>query len=669
MRSLRPAALLAALAGVVALGWTAPAPAHAAGRVVLAFLPDGDRGPDALQPGDAGFRPPSVLDLLNAEPRLALGLSSATQGAYVREQAYLDITQGTRVATGSYDPEDPPPLTFVAAGGGGRFLGFAAARARADDAPADLRPGLLAGSIPGGGAYAGLAAGDHMEALAAADRDGRVAAVSLGRAADLPARAAALLRAHPFVVVGLPPARAGAAMLARLLDARAADTLLLVMQAPPRADGFRLLPVGAAGLGGAGALTSATTRQEGVVAGIDVLPTVLGRLGIAVPAAVTGQPIRVEGARDAAALTSLDRRLRGIGARRFASVYVTAGAWIVLLLLGGLLAGPRGYRWALRVGALAMLWLPATLLLCAQVDASRGVELAIAAAGGLLLGALSDAVLPWPRAPLLPCAVALLAIVVDLAFGSPLIIRSVVGPNPLSGFRFYGIGNELEAMLPALLFVGLAAALDHRPRSRAMVGWFVGGGLVLGAVVGAGTLGADVGGVITIGVGTAAAALLALPGGVSRRAVLVAVLAPVAALVLLALIDTLSGGSGHFTRTVLRAQDGKALEDVVARRYELAWGNLKRQLVPLLSVMALLGAAVAVRRRDLVYGPLGDRPAWTCALAGTIAAAIAGALANDSGPVLLIVGIAVGAFATAYVRGAPALAGTEEVEEIPAPGR
>ena len=107
-----------------------------------------------------------------------------------------------------------------------------------------------------------------------------------------------------------------------------------------------------------------------------------------------------------------------------------------------------------------------------------------------------------------------LAYIVDLARGSPLIIRSLLGPNPLFGSRFYGIGNELEATLPVLLF--------DRPRRAAATGAgaraapsrrFAGGGLVLGVAIGSGRLGADVGGVITVGAGAAVAALLMLPGG------------------------------------------------------------------------------------------------------------------------------------------------------------
>ena len=62
----------------------------------------------------------------------------------------------------------------------------------------------------------------------------------------------------------------------------------------------------------------------------------------------------------------------------------------------------------------------------------------------------------------MPCLVTVVFYIVDLARGSHLIIRSLLGPNPRFGSRFYGIGNELEASLPVLLFVGLAALLYGR---------------------------------------------------------------------------------------------------------------------------------------------------------------------------------------------------------------
>jgi hypothetical protein len=164
-----------------------------------------------------------------------------------------------------------------------------------------------------------------------------------------------------------------------------------------------------------------------------------------------------------------------------------------------------------------------------------------------------------------------------------------------------------------------------------------------------------VGGVITVGAGTAVAVLLMLPGGVTRRAVAVAVLVPVLALGGLAAVDLATGGDGHFTRTVLRAEDSDALWDVVSRRYELAYNALRRGLMPFATGLALLLVAYGVRHRRRVYAPLRGDPAWTAALWGGLAGAVAGTLSNDSGPVLLLFGVAALGVATAYVRGAPHL--------------
>ena len=266
----------------------------------------------------------------------------------------------------------------------------------------------------------------------------------------------------------------------------------------------------------------------------------------------------------------------------------------------------------------------------------------------------------WPRGPLVPAAAAMLAFSADLAFGSPLIIRSLLGPNPLFGSRFYGLGNELEATLPSLLLIGLAAGLQGRGRSRRSVAIVVGAGLVLGVIAGAGRLGADVGGVITIAAGVGVMAVLLLPGGVTARSLVAVVAAPVVGLALLAVIDTVSGGNSHFTRTVLHADGSGALWDVFSRRYQLAFRQLRRGFTPEAVVIALLAVAVAVKHRERVLAAVDGDPAWQAGLAGIAAIGIAGTLFNDSGPVLLLFAVFLGGAAVAYLRGAPLAAGSGE---------
>jgi hypothetical protein len=663
------ARLLAPVAAWAVLALLAPAaPAQAPGpaasaqpRALLAFLP----APAPAVPVAPGDEDPSpafhwAIDALAAQPRLALGLSSAVQGIYDREQVFLDISQGTRVSLKSYDPKVPPPLLLrPAAGGAGRLAGWPAVRARAADAPADVQPGLLAQSIPGGAGYAGITGRPHGAAITAADRTGAIAQLSLGGAGDLVLRARSLLERRALVVAGLPAGAAGRRALDALVAAHRPGELLIVMQTPPGGTDAQLLPTGALGLGGTpgGSLTSQTTHTDGVVAGIDVAPTILEHLGRSVPGAVKGQPITSEPGRDAAALADLTERLRVVLPRRLPALWTLLGSWVALLLAAMLVADRRGTRWAFRVGPLAVLWLPSVLLLTAALAPSRTVELLLATAVALLAGAVTDRLVRWPRAPIVPAFAGLAAYAIDLAFGSPLIIQSLLGPNPLYGARFYGIGNELEATLSALLLVGIGALLAGRGRSRAAVAAFACGGVALALVVGAGRLGADVGGVITIGAGAAVAAALMLPGGLTRRSAALVVAAPIAGLVLLALVDLATGGDSHFTRTVLRADDSGDLWDVAARRYELAGRQAIRGFTPAATIIAILAIAVAVRRRERVLAPVNGDPAWRALLAGLVAAGVAGAVFNDSGPVLLLFEAFFAGSAVLYLRGDPRLAG------------
>ncbi|MSW96401.1 MAG: hypothetical protein F2796_06335, partial [Actinobacteria bacterium] len=606
-----PARVLAALAACAAAALSLlPASAHAQtqprttaspGAIVVAFLPL----PDVFTVEEGAEPPPEldpVLGRLDLIGPLALGLSSASQGSYDAIQALLDIGQGTRVSLATYTPKRPPELRLTQdAAGGWRIDGWQLQRERAASAPAELTPGLL-GSLAGSGiAYAGVAGRSQREAIVAADGDGRIAAVSLGPASDVAARTLALLRMHRVVVAGLPTGERGNEAVRQLTEARRPQDLLIVMQTPPLTGRAQLLPTGVAGLpGGAGALTSSTTHLKGIIAGIDVLPTVLGHLGVAVPDTVKGQPMRTKGAHDAVALERLADRLRVVLPRRLAGFWTFLGAWLILLLIALLVSERRGRRWAMRVGALGVLWLPTVAFLNAVLRPARLLELLLTALLALALGGLTDRLVRFPRAPAVPAIVALVTCAVDLAFGSPLIIRSVLGPNPLFGSRFYGLGNELESAMASLLLVALAASLHGRGRSWRAVGVIAAAGVALSLIVGAGRLGADVGGVITVLAGAAVAALLMLPGGVTKRAIAVAIAAPVLGLAALAAIDLAGGGDSHFTRTVLRADGSGALWDVVARRYELAGRQAIRGFMPVVTLVAALSIAVAIRRRRLI---------------------------------------------------------------------
>ena len=75
---------------------------------------------------------------------------------------------------------------------------------------------------------------------------------------------------------------------------------------------------------------------------------------------------------------------------------------------------------------------------------------------------------------------------------------------------------------------------------------------MLAVIIGSGRLGADVGGIITVGTGTIVAAAMMLPRRPSWWKIAGAtLLLPVVGLAVLAVLDLVTGGNGHFTRNVL----------------------------------------------------------------------------------------------------------------------
>ncbi len=618
--------------------------------VLIALHPGGGR----LDP-ETG-RPLTVFERLAARPALSLGFLGATQGQYSRRQALLDLTAGNRVSRSGYEPNDAPRFRIAKGKRGWEVHKWRKVVARAGSAPTDIVPGLLAGSVPGGAAFVGTREPPGLDAVLAANPDGRIPAVDIGRRSTLPARIERQLGERQLVVVALPGGTRGYAVLDRLLSKRPPEQLVVAMKRPPRSKLPQMLPIGIAGLFDGGTLTSRTTRLEGLVVTTDLMPTVLEWLGQPVPPQAAGRAILAQGHRDPAELMDLENRLRVVYPRRFPALYAVFIALATAALMLSLWGGAAGRRQALRVCALAIFWIPFVSLLCAALEPSRRVELLLMGAGTVVLGALCDRFVAWPRAPAIPALLGVTAYVLDLARGSDLIVRSLLGPNPRFGSRFYGIGNELEATLPVLLLIGLAAAAAAVPRSRRLAATFGIAMLVLGAAIGAGRLGADVGGVITVGAGAAAAVVVLLPGGVSRRAIALALAVPALALMALAAIDIVTGGDAHFTNTVLGADGPQALARTIGRRYELAWQTFLRGVMPVVTLVAIIATVYAWRRRHVLYAAVLDSPAWQAALVGGLAGSVAGTLTNDSGPVLLAVGVFVLAWATAYVRGDPRLA-------------
>ena len=420
------------------------------------------------------------------------------------------------------------------------------------------------------------------------------------------------------------------------------------MQRGHEAPGNELLWIAVAGLGGGGTLSSQTTNERGLIATVDLAPTILRHLGLSVPDAMRGKPIERDGAFDGAYLRSLKARLTILYARRLGALACLLGAWALLALAVRLLRRPRprAQAWSTRVGALAFLWTPVAVLVPAALEPGRGVEDALLVLLCFALGALTDRLLEWPRAPLAPAVVAVVALTADALAGTQLLIRSLLGPNPALGVRFYGIGNELKSSLAVLVLAAVAAALYPAVRSRRAATTIALAGIVLAAIEGSARIGAGVGGVILVSAGTAVATVMLLAdpgrsaGRLTRRRALIVLASPVVGLIALAALDlTTAHGLGHYTGSVLHAHSIRELRDIVVRRYTAAYEELKHGAMPFVTALAVAASVFGVRHHRRLLAPVAHDPAWLAALTGGLTAGVVGALSEDSGPVLLVVAV------------------------------
>lgn len=515
------------------------------------------------------------------------GLLSAGLGSVPSAQTYLDISQGNRVFDSLYDSELPRDV-----GGGICGPGYSkAVIERAESAPADVVPGLLETT------------------LRRAGRRCRVQSLDLKQ-------------------------------LAALVRGLRGNDLVIAFERPPPGKN-ETLAVGVAGREFDGDLTSDSTRTDGYVLSTDIAPTVLRRLGIAVPAAMSGQPIRAEGAVDVGGIESLRGRMAAISGRRGPVIGVGLAVWLGLLGLTILTTRGRAGRAGVKLVGLSIVYLPLLLLLGAAFEPSRGVEQLLVIAGAPLAAVLTLALLRGYRALAVASALVVLAYAIDVIVGSPLTSLSLLGPNPGLGVRFYGIGNELEALLAVLVVAGTGAAIaGFWPRLpfRDCAAVFLTVGLLLALVFAAGRFGADVGAAIVLPIGAAVAA--AAIAARRWRTVLLAIAAPLLVLALIAFSDLVSGANAHLTRSVLDAGGLGDLADVAQRRLQLSAHSFARPVVLFFLPLIAALAVAAVLGRDWLRALLARSPAMRAGLLGALAATLAGTLANDSGALLLEIGTA-----------------------------
>lgn len=414
-----------------------------------------------------------------------------------------------------------------------------------------------------------------------------------------------------------------------------------------------------------GLLVSRTTRTQGVVAASDFAPTVLGLAGLPHDGRMSGR------AADSVRVPHPRSTVRGIDTRVSVNRALLAPVmWVFAAIAGALFTGsalvvalplraPRLAPRLLRPGIVVGVSVPIALLLAVLAPAGASnyigalaviavVVAVVAIAAGALLSPRSG------KSPVhaLPVAMVFLAtaiaVLVDASMGGGLCRFALPSSFYISGLRYYGIGNEYAAIL--IVMGGLAALL----LGRHIRGWLV---PALGALtvlaLGTGGMGANYGGTVASVVTYGLLWTVVRRGWFGARHVLLWVGAGFAVVYLFSLTDWLFAGEAgtHAGRAAGMAErlGDVAIFPIALRKLlfnlKLTFGGSAWRLyaifTPLL-VLWIYGVQGKVR------AAFSDDPRVMSGL-GAIWAGLATAfLANDSGIVMVCIGIAMMAAVLLY---------------------
>lgn len=224
----------------------------------------------------------------------------------------------------------------------------------------------------------------------------------------------------------------------------------------------------------AGLLTSATTRQRGLVSGLDILPTILTWLAVPAPAELVGHLMQAEAGGTVRDLLAHVQTIDHVYRNRPSVLYTYVMLQIVILVAAALLwlwsKGKEGehaarLRRAVRLALLSMLGFPLLFLAEGLLPWLAAPPLVL---GMLIMLTLGAAFLtegrPLPQVWMFFAGATVAGLLLDGFTGAHAMQRSYLGYDPVIGARFYGLGNEYEGVLIGSTILCVSALFEWNSR-------------------------------------------------------------------------------------------------------------------------------------------------------------------------------------------------------------
>lgn len=396
-----------------------------------------------------------------------------------------------------------------------------------------------------------------------------------------------------------------------------------------------------------GVLTSGTTRRPGLVANIDIAPTVLTWFGIAVPSEMKGLPLSVMREGKHAELWQDVTKMNHIYATRPDVLYPYVGLVVILLVLSALsLTSWSGLdRFRHRLSTVlpfvlrALLFVPPALLVLPLLPASpRPAVVWLLLLFSCSLGAYITGRLTFLTRFFWIGLLGWFPILLDGLLGAELMKHSYLGYDPVIGARYYGIGNEYMGVLLGGWALSLALLADSVKNGGRRPSWMIAAGSgvgLLGYVAWPG-LGSKAGGIFVFIAASLYLSMRLAGLRFSPRKILMALgIAVISAILFLAINYRLPAAEqSHIGRAVgeLVAGNWPEIGRIIERKLTMNWKLILSSAWSRLFLVSVLLAGLVAAGRRTECKRLSTRYPGLPIASGTIAVgSITAVLLNDSG--------------------------------------
>lgn len=444
-------------------------------------------------------------------------------------------------------------------------------------------------------------------------------------------------------IIGQKMAEEARLFLKSVVESRSPQTVVLLVSPYPSqflaSRGYWLTPILSWGQT-EGLVISGTTRWPGLITNMDIAPTILNILAIDHNQPFIGRPASIEPLPLDEAIDWLETmgdmisvlsQYRGQVLRALVIGQILAYTAVLIALIVNVTLP----QWAVRLLQVALLLLlvaPLGLLLWEKTPLGVltlmfGIVMLKykMTSSTRLIGAIS--------------ITTALTIMMDVFLGSWLMRYSFLGYDPIGGARFYGIGNEFMGVLIGSAIMGWATMVEGgrflQHRRNALGPLFFG---ILTVVIGAPSLGTNVGGAISAVFGFGSTWIASAGKKVSFRTVLVLGAVTVVVLGALMLVDGANsqGEQSHIGQTVeLVRRDGlTALFLIITRKLAMNLKLLRYSMWSYALIVALVGMGASfIWPSSYIAWLKENHPFIAKGIVGVVISASAAFIFNDSGVV------------------------------------